>query len=209
MINLVIVDDHPIVRKGIKQLFDEASDINVVFEASNGQEIFKIIKERSVDMILLDISMPGKSGLEILKQLKVEYPDLLVLILSMYPEEQYAIRALKAGASGYITKESAPEELVNAVHKIYNGGRYVSTSLAEKLVSKFNENKDILLHEKLSDREFQVMCMIASGKSVTNIAHELFLSIKTVSTYRTRILKKMNFNSNSDITRYAMENHLT
>jgi two-component system, NarL family, invasion response regulator UvrY len=208
MINLMIADDHPIVRKGIKQLFDETQDISVVYEVSNGQEIFNIIKEKKIDIVLLDISMPGRSGLDILKQLKNENPDIIILILSMYPEEQYAIRALKAGASGYITKESAPDELVNAVRKVYAGGKYVSMTLAEKLAYEFDNTKAKNPHEKLSDREFQVMCMIASGKSVTEISHEIFLSIKTISTYRTRILEKMNFKNNSDITRYALENHL-
>ncbi len=208
MINLIIADDHPIVRKGIKQIFEGTDDIGVVAEVSNGQELLDVIKKVRADIILLDISMPGRSGLDILKQIKYEMPGLMILILSMFPEEQYAIRALKAGASGYITKESAPEELINAVHKVQSGGKYVSLTLAEKLADKFDINSPNPMHDRLSDREFQVLCMIASGKSVTDISKEIFLSVKTISTYRARILEKMNFKNNSDITRYAMENRL-
>lgn len=208
MIKIIIADDHPIVRKGIREIIEETKDITVESEASNGNELLNKIKTKNVDIILLDISMPGKSGIEILKQIKQEYPKIFILILSMYPEEQYAIRALKAGAAGYVTKDTAPEELINAIYKIYKGGKYISANLAEKLACELEDNFEKPLHERLSDREYEIMCMIAKGRSLTQIAGELFLSIKTVSTYRARILEKMKLKTNSELTRYAIENNL-
>lgn len=208
MIKVIIADDHPIVRKGIKEILEETNEIEVVDEASNGEELLKIIPNKDYDVILLDISMPGRSGIDILKQLKTDNPDKPVLILSIHPEEQYAIRALKNGASGYLTKESDPEEMIKAIQRVHSGGKYISISLAEKLAEEISKVQEKTAHEKLSDREFQVMCMIAAGKSVTEIGNQLFLSVKTVSTYKSRVLEKMNLNNNADIVRYALEHNL-
>ena len=208
MIRVLVADDHAILRKGIKQILAEIPGVEAVDEAANGQEaLSKVAKER-YDLVLLDIAMPGRSGLDILKQLKTEKPNLPVLILSMHPEEQYAVRALKAGASGYLTKESAPDELITAVQKILQGGKYVTESLAEWFVSELGKPANKPPHHTLSDREYEIMCMIAAGKSLTEIGEELALSVKTVSTYRSRVLSKMNMKSNADLTRYALENSL-
>jgi DNA-binding NarL/FixJ family response regulator len=208
MIRLLVADDHAIVRKGIEQIIEETDDIAVADQARNGQEVMEKILRNDYDLVLLDISMPGRDGLEILKELKNQRPKLNVLMLSMYPEEQYAVRALKSGASGYLTKESAPDELIAAIRKVSGGHRYVSASLAEKLAALLKDHGDQPLHERLSDREYRIMCMIASGKSQTEIASELSLSIKTVSTYRARLLKKMQMKKNAEITRYVLENKL-
>jgi len=208
MINVIIVDDHLIVREGLKQIISESSDIKVVDEASNGTEALKKVKEVDCDVLLLDISMPGRSGLEILKELKHEAPDLAVLILTMHPEEQYAVRVLKAGASGYLTKESAPDELILAIRKVSKGGKYISSTLAEKLAYDLEIDTGRPPHETLSDREFEVMCMIASGKTVTEIADEMVLSVKTISTYRSRILEKMHMKTNAELTYYSIKNQL-
>ena len=192
MIRVLIADDHTIVREGLKQILSETADIVVSDEADDGQEVIDKVAINTYEVILLDISMPGRTGLEILKQLKTEHPDLPVLILTMYPEAQYAIRALRAGASGYLIKESTPNELVKAVRTVSEGRRYVSASLAERLAFDLTGDSDRLPHELLSDREYQVMCRIASGKTVTEIAEELSLSVKTISTYRSRLLEKMN-----------------
>jgi len=207
MIKVIIVDDHPVVRRGLKQILQEEPDVKVVGEAESAQEAFKIIRTIDCDAVILDISLPGASGVEILKQLKYEYQELPVLILSVHPEEQYAVRVMKAGASGYLTKESAPEELVKAIRKIISGGKYISSSLAERLIMDIDASGKPH-HEKLSDREFEIMRMIASGKAIKKIAEELYLSEKTVSTYRSRIMEKMKMSTNSDLTRYALENHL-
>ncbi len=208
MIKLLVADDHAIVRKGIAQIIAETTDIVVAGEARNGQEVMEKANTDDYDLVLLDISMPGRDGLEILKTLKRQWPKLAVLILSMYPEEQYAVRALRSDASGYLTKESAPDELVAAIRKVSAGRKYISVSLAEKLVAKLELHQAQAPHEQLSDREYQIMCMIASGKTQTKIADALSLSIKTISTYRTRLLKKMHMKSNAEITRYAIENKL-
>ena len=207
-IRILIADDHPIVRAGFKQVLSETPDLVVADEAGNGQEVLEHLKKKKYDVVLLDISMPGKNGLEILKELKTDYPKLPVLILSIYPEEQYAIRALKAGAAGYLTKESAPHELISAIRKISAGGRYISASLAEKLATYLNVDMTKSPHETLSDREHQVMRMIASGKTVSEIAESLNLSVKTISTYRTHILEKMKMKNNAEITLYAVQNKL-
>jgi two-component system, NarL family, invasion response regulator UvrY len=207
-IKILIVDDHPIVRAGIKQILAETSDMVAADEAGSGQEVLHLIQKKNYDVILLDISMPGRSGLEVLKDLKKEKPKTPVLILSIYPEEQYAIRALRAGAAGYLTKSSAPNELVSAIRKISSGGRYITEALAEKLASYFATDLKKPLQETLSDREYQVMLMIAAGKTVTEIAGELCLSVKTISTYRTHILEKMYLKNNSEIARYALQNDL-
>ena len=208
MIKVLIVDDHSIVREGLKQILSETSDIVVTDEAGNGQEALEKVWKNRYDVILLDISMPGRSGLDILKQIKSDKPALHVLILSVFPEEQYAIRALKAGASGYLTKESTPNELITAVRKVSEGKKYVSASLAERLASHLEIKAEGSLHESLSDREYEVMCMIASGKPVKEIAENLLLSVKTISTYRARILEKMGMKNNAQLTHYAINNRL-
>ncbi len=208
MINILIADDHTIVRKGLKQILAETQDMVVTGEASNGFEVMEKVRSNHYDVLLLDISMPGKSGLDILKELKTEQPKLPVLVLSMYPEEQYAVRVLRAGASGYLTKESAPDELVVAMRKVAQGKKYVSPSLAEKLAVELEADATKPAHEMLSDREYQVLCMIASGKTVGEIAEKLSLSAKTISTYRARILEKMNMKNNAELTHYAIQNKL-
>jgi len=208
MIKILIADDHPVVRKGLKDIIEEAPDMVVGGEARNGQEVLENVRKSDYDVVLLDISMPGRSGLEILKELKSEKPELSVLILSVHPEEQYAVRVLKAGASGYLTKESAPDELIAAIRKASIGRKYISSSLAEKLAFDLEIDAEKPLHETLSDREYEVMCMIASGKTISEIAEELFLSVKTISTYRSRILEKMRMKSNAELTHYALKNRL-
>jgi two-component system invasion response regulator UvrY len=208
MLQVLIADDHPVVRRGLKEIIAETSDIIVAGEATNGLEVLSKVRATSYDVVILDITMPGMDGVDVLAQLRNEKPRRPVLMLSMHPEEQYALRALRGGASGYLTKESAPEELVAAIRKVSAGGRYVSSSLAERLAAVVQGNIDRLPHEALSDREYQVMCQIAAGKTVAEIARELSLSIKTVSTYRSRILEKMNVKNNAELTRYAIDNHL-
>jgi len=208
MIKILIADDHTVVREGLKQIISETSDLKVVGEARNGNEVLTQIWETEYDVVLLDISMPGQNGLDVLKQLKNTKPEISVLILSMHPEEQYAIRALKLGASGYLTKDSASEELISAIRKVSLGGKYVSASLAEKIAVHLEIEREKQLHEKLSNREYQVMCMIAAGKTVNQISDELALSVKTISTYRSRILEKMNMKNNAELTYYAVKNGL-
>lgn len=210
MIKILIADDHAIVREGLKQILSETSDIVAAGEASNGQEVLKKVWENNYDMVLLDISMPGRSGLDILKQLKKEKPRLHILVLSMHPEEQYAIRVLKGGASGYLTKESTPHELITAIRTVSKGRKYVSSSLAERLACYLEIKPEEPLNvEVLSDREYEVLRMIASGKTVKEIAEELSLSIKTISTYRTRILEKMGMKNNAQLIHYAIQNRLS
>lgn len=208
MIRVFIADDHTIVRDGIKQILHQFSDMTVVGEAGNGAELLKSLRKLACDIVLLDISMPGRNGIEYLKDLRQIQPGLPVLILSMYPEEHYALRALKAGAAGYLTKKSATKELITAIRKAIGGGKYVSTSMAEKIAMELDDYSDQPLHMKLSDREFQVLRMIALGKSVSQIARELNLSVQTISTYRSRILSKMRLETNADIIYYAVKNNL-
>ena len=208
MIRILIADDHTIVREGLKQILAETPDMVVADEARNGQEVLAKVGNKEYDVVLLDISMPGRSGLDILKQLKGERPKLPILILSMYSEEQYAMRALRAGASGYMTKESAPDELIVAIRKVSEGRKYVTPSLAEKLAISLELGEEKAPHELLSDREYQVMCMVASGKTIKEIADELSLSVKTISTYRSRILEKLSLKTNAAITHYAVQNRL-
>ena len=207
-IRILIADDHPIVREGYKKILMSQPDMDVTGEAGNGQEVLDLIQKKDFDLILLDISMPGRSGLEILKELKSQKPHLPVMILSIYPEEQYAVRAFRDGASGYLTKASTPKELISAIRKVSQGGRYVTEALAEKLTYFLHGDAEKAPHEKLSDREYQVMLLIASGKTVTQIAEELCLSVKTISTYRRHILEKMQFTTNAEITMYAIQNKL-
>ncbi len=208
MIKVLIADDHPIVRQGLQQILKETVDIAVAGEAGNGAEALKAVMENEVDVALLDIAMPGRNGLEVLREVKQIKPEVRVLILSTYPEEQYAVRAIKDGAAGYLTKESAPDELINAIHKVARGGKYVSAALAEKLAFYLEKDNEASLHETLSDREYQVMCLLASGKTVKEIGAELALSVKTVSTYRARILEKMQMKNNAALTFYAVKQGL-
>ncbi len=208
MLRILIADDHPIVRQGLRQIIAEISDMVVADEASNGWEVLSKARASYYDVVLLDISMPGIHGIDIIRQLKNKRPRLPILILSIHPEEQYAVPALRAGASGYLTKESIPDELVAAIRKVSMGGKYVSSSLAEKLASDLETSDEQPAHKTLSDREYQVMCMVASGKTVTEIAQELSLSVKTISTYRSRILEKMKMKNNVELAYYAIKNRL-
>jgi two-component system invasion response regulator UvrY len=207
MIRVIIVDDHPVVRRGLKQIIAAEQDMQVVGEAENAGGAISVIRETACDAVVLDISLPDGSGLDVLSRLKSERSTLPVLIMSIHEEEQYALHVLKAGASGYLMKDSLPEELIKAIRKITSGGKYISPSIAERLASEF-ASPGKLPHEKLSDREFQILCMIASGKSLKEIGEMLCISGKTVSSYRARILEKMGMSTNSDLTRYALEHHL-
>ena len=208
MINILIADDHAIVRRGLKQIVAEEPDMTVAGEAKTAQQVLDLVRKQQWDVVILDITMPGRSGLEVLKELKQERPKLPVLMLSMHPEEQFAVRALKAGAAGYLTKESAPEELVTALRKVLRGGKYVSPALAEKLAFALATASDRPPHETLSDREYEVLRLIASGKTVSEIAEQLSLSVKTISTYRTRVLEKMNLKNNAELMQYAVTHRL-
>lgn len=208
MVKIIIADDHAVVRTGLKQIIEQDSHLKVTGEASSGFELLEKIREGNYDVVLLDISMPGKDGLATLKELKKINPKLPVLIFTVYPEDQYAVRLLKAGASGYLNKECEPEELIEAIHRVAQGRKYVSPNLAEILATLLEESHSAPLHEQLSDREYQVMCMIASGKTIQEIAKELDLSPNTVSTYRIRILEKMKMKTNAEITHYAIKNGL-
>lgn len=208
MIKVLVADDHTLVRKGLKQILLDTKDIESVDEARDGKETINKVGKKDYDLVLLDISLPGRSGIDVLKQLKSLKPKLPVLILSMHPEEQYAVRSLRAGASGYLTKESAPDELIHAIHKVARGGKYITSSLAERLAGEIGPSTEKPLHETLSDREYQVMCMIASGKTVKDIAEELNLSVKTISTHRARILRKMHMDNNAQLTHYAIKHNL-
>lgn len=208
MINILIADDHALMRAGLKRILKDEPDIKVVGEASNGFEVLEAVKKNKIDFIVLDLTMPGKNGLEVIKELKQSNKEILILILSMHPEDRFAVRALKSGASGYMTKESAPDELVNAIRKIISGRKYITPILAEKLASEFDDDSGKSPHENLSDREYEVFIMIASGKKITEIAESLRLSTPTVNTYRARIFDKMRLKSNVDLTHYAMSNKL-
>jgi len=208
MIKILIADDHPIIRSGLKQIISDESDMIITYETENANAIFDYIKKEPVDIIILDISMPGMSGIEALEILRRNYKHIPVLILSGMSEKQYGFRILKIGASGYLHKESAPEELVKAIRIIIKGGHYLSSKLSDQLVDHFNNNDVQFIHQRLSNREFEIMCKIASGKTVGDIAGELILSVKTVSTYRSRILEKMAMNNNAELTHYCIKNDL-
>jgi two-component system invasion response regulator UvrY len=207
MIKVIVVDDHPVVRRGLRQIIEDEPDMEVAGEAKNAEECFSLVRKTDSTLVLLDITLPDRNGFDVLKQLRYEYPGLPVLILSAHSEELYGLRLIKAGAAGYLMKEGAPDELVKAIRKVNSGGKYVSGSLAEKLVSRPGAS-DQLPHESLSNREFQILCMIARGKSLKSIADELCVGEKTVSTYRSRIMEKMRMSTNSDLIHYALENHL-
>jgi DNA-binding NarL/FixJ family response regulator len=204
VIKVLVADDHAIVRRGLRQILAETSDIVLSGEASTAEEVRKLVREQRWDVVVLDISLPGGTGIELLGEIRKERPETRVLILTVFSEEQYAVRALKAGAAGFLTKESAPDKLVDAVRKVASGGRYVSAELAETLASLLAGEGKGAPHERLSDREFEVLKMLASGQTVSQIAQDLSLSVKTVSTHRTRILKKMDMKTNAELMRYAV-----
>jgi len=206
--SFLVVDDHEVVRQGLKTILAEAHTGARLGEAQSAMEVWSYLRQHECDLVILDIHIPGTSGLEILKDLRQTYPNLPVLMLSAHSEDQYAMRVLKAGAAGFLAKSSASQELVQAVRKVLGGGKYISPALAEKLASNLDENRDKSPHELLSDREFQVLRLIASGKTPTEIAEALSLSVKTISTFRTRILAKVGMRNSAELTHYAIENGL-
>jgi DNA-binding NarL/FixJ family response regulator len=208
VIRILVVDDHAIVRQGLRQVIAEAPGMRVVGEAANGQEALELARQLELDVAIVDISMPGRGGLEVLKDLKAEHPGLALMVLSMHAEEQYAIRCLRDGASAYLTKGSTPEELVRAIRAVAAGRRYVTPSIAERLAEHLDQDAARPPHERLSDRELQVLVLIGKGRSVADIAGELSLSVKTVSTYRSRVLEKMGMGSTAQLIRYAVQTGL-
>lgn len=208
MIEILIADDHPIIREGLKQILKISTNIAIKGEASNGVEVLKLLKNNNYDLILLDLSLPKKNGIEVLKEIRKKYPKLPILILSIHSDEHFIIEALRNGASGYITKDSIPEELILAIKKVYSGQIYINQKVAEKLINNIKLNKGQHPHNLLSPREYQVMIKIGQGKSLKEIAEELSLSVKTISTYRARVLEKMGLKSNAQIIKYVIENDL-
>jgi two-component system, NarL family, invasion response regulator UvrY len=208
MIDVLIADDHPLIRKGFRQILAEASGMYTPHEACTGQEVLDRTDEKHFDIVLLDITFPDMNGLGVLKELKRKHPLIPVLIISIHPEEQYAVSAMKAGAQGYLTKGSAPEELLKAIEKVTGGGKWITTTLAEKLSSFLGEDEPTLLHDSLTTREFQVLCMIASGMTTNAIAVKLFLSNKTIFYYRDRIIKKLNVKNTSELILYALRHKI-
>ena len=207
-VRVLIVDDHAIVREGLKRILADAPELHVAGEAASGTEAIRLVREGSWDVMLLDVSLPGANGLEVLRAVRECVPQLPVLVLTMYPEDQYAIRMLRAGAAGYLTKEGAPGQLVTAIRKVAAGGKYISPAVAEKLAWELERRKQPATHEDLSNREFEILRLIASGKTVSQIAQDLHLSVKTVSTYRMRLLTKLNMKSNAELTHYAIKGGL-
>src|SRR5258706_12502918 len=207
VIRIIIADDHALLRAGLKRIIKDENDMVVDAEASNGIEVHKLLKEKEIDFAIFDLTMP-EGGIDLIKDVKKEFPNIRILVLSMHPEDRFAVRAFRAGASGYMTKESAPELLVSAIRRIITGGKYISPQLADKLAEALSEKNKESPHDKISDREFQIFVMIASGKKASDIAKELFLSIHTINTYRARILEKMELKSSVEMTHYAMENGL-
>ncbi len=208
MVEVFITDDHSLIREGLKKILNDEKDIHIKGEAGNAKSTLDFVLKNELDILILDLNLPDKSGLDLLKELKALKPELKILILSMHPEDRFAMRVLRAGASGYITKESAGEELVKAIRKVEHGGKYVSESLAEILAFEIQGGTDKPIHELLSDREFQVMQLIASGKTLAEIANLLSLAVTTVSTYRARILEKLNLHSNAEMIYYVLTNKL-
>jgi DNA-binding NarL/FixJ family response regulator len=208
MATVLIADDHALVRSGLRQCLLDTGRFTTIEEAASGSEVLDALHASDFDLLILDINMPDRSGLDILKHVRSSHPDVKMLVLSGYPERQYAVNVLKAGASGYLSKDGSPDELLKAVGQVLSGRRYVSASLAELLAAELDSDHDQPLHAGLSEREFQIFCKLASGQSVSGIAGELSLSVKTVSTYRSRVLEKMCFKSNADITSYALRNGL-
>lgn len=209
MIRVFIADDHAVVRRGVRQILEDAPDMIAAGEASSGREVLQAARQQEYDVLVLDIAMPDINGLEVLKQLRPLKPDLRVLMLSIYPEKQYAMRTFKAGADGYLTKESAPDELIAAIRKVAQGGKYVTQALAETLAAALGNELGKEPHETLSTREYQVLRLLADGKTVSDIATELSLSVKTISTYRARVLEKLDLKNTAEIIRYAFEHKLT
>ena len=208
MLKLLVADDHRVLREGLRRIIEHTRDMVVVSEASDGADVLSKLSKVRVDVVLLDISMPGPSGIEVLKQVKARFPKLPVLVLSQHPESLYAIRSLRAGAAGYLTKESAASELITAIRKVAVGGRYVSESAAEQMAMALDSSGAGPLHESLSDREFEILCLLGSGQTVSEIAKGLSLSVKTISTYRTRILEKMTMKKTSELMLYVIQNRL-
>jgi len=209
MIRILIADDHAVVRQGLRHVLASEHDIEISGEASNAQELFDLLRKKSWDVVVLDISLPGLSGLEVLKELKQKWPKLPVVIFTMHYEDHFGLRAMRAGAAGYLTKDRPPIDLIKAIRKVVTGGRYVSSSLAEQLEGQTVAENEQTLHQMLSDREFQVLRLISSGKTVTEVAQELSLSVKTVSTYRARILQKLGYRTTAELIQYAIRNQLT
>jgi len=208
MIRLFIADDHPLVRKGLKEILESEIDLKVVGEASNDQEILDGLRDNEADVLVTDLSMPGRGMLSILTDVKQLYPKLPVLVLTMHPEERFAVRALKSGASGYLTKDTSPEDIIKAVRTLAKGKKYITDSLAEKLAFELDRDSERPIHETLSNREFQIMCALALGKKIKEVSDELSISIHTVNTYKARIMEKMNMKTVTELTLYAIENHL-
>ncbi|HEX9740918.1 MAG TPA: response regulator transcription factor [Ignavibacteriaceae bacterium] len=208
MIRIFITDDHSLIREGLKKIINDEKDISIIGEAGNAKDTMSFVLSKNIDILILDLNLPDKNGLDLLKELKSLKPELKILILSMHPEDRFAMRVLRAGAAGYITKESVGEELVRAIRKVYNGGKYVSESLAEMLAIEIQGGGDKPIHEILSDREFQVLQMIASGKTLAEISEALSLAVTTISTYRARVLEKLNLHSNAELIHYAITNKL-
>jgi len=208
MIRVLVADDHPLLRSGLKQVLSQEADLTVIGEAEDSEQVLSQVKEGNIDVLVLDLTMPGRGGLDVLRDIRRENSTLPILILSMHAEDQFAVRAIKAGANGYVSKENAGTEVVKAIRKVLTGKKNVSPSLAEMLANALDRDSERPPHEALSDREFQVLCKIASGMTVSQIALEVSLSVKTVSTYRARVLEKMNMHNNAELTRYAIQNGL-
>jgi two-component system, NarL family, invasion response regulator UvrY len=208
MIKVLVVDDHAIIRKGLKQILDDTDDMRVTGEADCGMQAINMAKAEAYDMVLLDISLPDKHGVEVLKQLKMNHPQMAVLMLSMHAEDQYAVRSMKAGASGYLNKQSVPSQLVEAIRQVGLGKKYISNELAQQLAEGLTEGFHELLHQSLSNREYQTLCLLASGKKLSEMAEIMSLSAKTVSVYRARLLDKMKLKTNAEAIQYAISNHL-
>jgi two-component system, NarL family, invasion response regulator UvrY len=210
MINVLVVDDHTLIRKGMRQILDDTSDMRVTGEAETGIQALKMVRDNKYDMVLLDITLPDRHGMDVLRQLRTEFPTLPILILSMHPEDQYAMRSIRAGAAGYLNKQSAPSQLVTAIRQVASGRKYISNTLAEQLANELtrgNQQREIS-HKILSNREYQTLCLMASGKSLSEMAEIMSLSAKTVSVYRARMLEKMKLKNNAEAVRYALNNHL-
>ncbi len=207
-IRVLIADDHAIIRQGLKQILSDTDDLEIAGEADGGIKALQMIRDNTYDVVLMDVSMPDRNGIDSLKLIRKENPRLPVLMLSMHPEEQYAIRALRAGAAGYLSKQGAPEQLVTAIRQVASGKKFVSAAVAEELANSIGEDHERPLHEKLSDREYQTLCMIASGKTLTQIGEELNLSVKTISVYRARLLEKMKLRNNAELTHYGLKHGL-
>lgn len=202
---IIIADDHALIREGLKKRIEREMDMEVIFEAENGQRVLDFLDGNFAELVVLDMNMPGKSGIDLIQEISDSHPDVKILILSMYPEDQFASRALKAGAGGYVTKDSPPDEIIKAIRRVYDGRTYVSPEFAEKLAFKLRSDSELSPHEKLSDREFQVLRLIGQGKTLTRVADELFLSQSSVNTYRKRILEKLNLTSTAELIHYAVK----